>query len=308
MNPARVKAYIYLLIVTIIWGIAGPIIKYTLGGFDPLTFLTYRFGVSSIIALVTFFIIKVHLPKNKETFWKLIGFGFLTSTVSLGFLFFGLENTTVLDMSLITLATPLLVTIAGVMFLKEHVTKKEKIGMTIALLGTLITVIEPLIQNGHSAIRLSGNIFIIGSLIATAWAAVLSKELLRKEVSPLLMANTSFIVGFLSILPFFLLSSPINSTLHAIRYTPISFHLGVAYMALLSGSLAYYLGNKAQKSIEIGEAAVFGYLYPVFSVPIAVVWLGEKITPMFIVGAVIITLGVFIAEWKKTSQKLEIKS
>lgn len=299
MNTTRVRAYIYLLIVTAIWGIAGPIIKFTLGGFDPLTFLTYRFGLSFFVALITFFIVKIHLPKDKETFLRLIGFGFLTSTVSLGFLFFGLENTTVLDMSLITLATPLLITIAGVVFLNEHVTRMEKIGMGIALFGTLLTVIEPLIQNGHDAIRLSGNIFIVGSLIATAWSAVLAKELLRKNVSPLLMTNASFIVGFLSLLPFFLISSPINSTLSAIRSTPISFHLGVAYMALLSGSLAYYLSNKAQKSIEIGEASIFAYLYPIFSTPLAVIWLGEKITPMFTMGAVIIVIGVTIAEIKK---------
>ena len=297
MNTARVRAYIYLLIVTAIWGIAGPIIKFTLGGFDPLTFLTYRFGLSFFVALITFFIVKIHLPKDKKTFWKLLGFGFLTSTVSLGFLFFGLENTTVLDMSLITLATPLLVTIAGVMFLNEHVTRMEKIGMGIALFGTLLTVIEPLIQNGHDAIRLSGNIFIVGSLIATAWSAVLAKELLRKDVSPLLMTNASFIVGFLSLLPFAIFLRPsILYSLFTIHYT---YHIGVFYMALLSGSLAYYLSNKAQKSIEIGEASIFAYLYPIFSTPLAVIWLGEKITPMFTMGAVIIAIGVAIAEIKK---------
>ncbi|MEK7470381.1 MAG: DMT family transporter [Patescibacteria group bacterium] len=297
MNTARVRAYIYLLIVTAIWGIAGPIIKFTLGGFDPLTFLTYRFGLSSILAILTFAVVKIRLPKDKETFFRLIGFGFLTSTVSLGFLFFGLENTTVLDMSLITLATPLLVTIAGVMFLNEHVTRMEKIGMGIALFGTLLTVIEPLIQNGHDAIRLSGNIFIVGSLIATAWSAVLAKELLRKDVSPLLMTNASFIVGFLSLLPFAIFLRPsILYSLFTIHYT---YHIGVFYMALLSGSLAYYLSNKAQKSIEIGEASIFAYLYPIFSTPLAVIWLGEKITPMFTMGAVIIAIGVAIAEIKK---------
>ena len=297
MNTTRVRAYIYLLIVTAIWGIAGPIIKFTLGGFDPLTFLTYRFGLSSILAILTFAVVKIRLPKDKETFFRLIGFGFLTSTVSLGFLFFGLENTTVLDMSLITLATPLLVTIAGVMFLNEHVTRMEKIGMGIALFGTLLTVIEPLIQNGHDAIRLSGNIFIVGSLIATAWSAVLAKELLRKDVSPLLMTNASFIVGFLSLLPFAIFLRPsILYSLFTIHYT---YHIGVFYMALLSGSLAYYLSNKAQKSIEIGEASIFAYLYPIFSTPLAVIWLGEKITPMFTMGAVIIAIGVAIAEIKK---------
>lgn len=295
MNPARTRAYIELLIVTVIWGIAGPVIKYTLGAFDPITFLTYRFGISTIVALILFVILKPNFPKDSETQRKLMGFGFLTSAVTLGFLFFGQKNTTVLDMSLITLVTPLLITVAGVMFLNEHVTKREKIGMTVALLGTLLTVIEPLI-NGSGAIRLSGNVLILGSLIASAWGAVLAKELLRKGVSPLLMTNVSFVIGFISLLPFFLFS---GISLSSIYHIPYTFHLGVFYMALLSGSLAYYLSNKAQKTIEIGEASIFGYLYPVFSVPIAVIWLGEKTTPMFIVGAVVITLGVILAEWKK---------
>ncbi|KKU09296.1 MAG: hypothetical protein UX13_C0044G0005 [Candidatus Woesebacteria bacterium GW2011_GWB1_45_5] len=297
MNPARNRAYLNLLIVTAIWGVAGPIIKYTLGGFDSLTFLVYRFGLSSMLALVTFAVMRPHFPKDKKVFWNLIAYGFLTSTVSLGFLFFGLENTTVLDMSLITLANPLLIIIAGVMFLNERVTRKEKIGMTIALAGTFLTVIEPLIQNGNGALRLSGNVLILGYLIATAWSAVLAKELLRKDVSPLTMTNVSFIVGFISLLPFALI---INSrALLSIPSVPLPYHLGVFYMAFLSGSLAYWLGNKAQKTIEIGEEAIFSYLYPIFSTPLAVIWLGEKITPVFIAGAAVIALGVFIAEMKR---------
>ncbi|NTV79075.1 MAG: EamA family transporter [Clostridiales bacterium] len=39
--------------------------------------------------------------------------------------------------------------------------------------------------------------------------------------------------------------------------------------------------------------------YPIFAAPLAVIWLGEKITPVFIIGAIIIAVGVFIAEVKK---------
>jgi drug/metabolite transporter (DMT)-like permease len=297
MNPARLRAYIALLIATIIWGLAGPIIKYTLGRFDSVTFLAYRYLISTVVGVITFAILGFHLPKERKTLGELLLYGFVTSTVALGFLFFGLENTTVLDMSLITLANPLVITIAGVWFLRENVTKKEKLGMAIALIGTLLTVIEPLIQNHGGSIRISGNILIVGYLLATGWSAVLVKRLLRENVSPITMTNASFIIGFLSFLPFALIKFNMGSFLQV----PFSYHLGVLYMALLSGSLAYYLSNKAQKTIEIGDASIFAYLYPLFSTPLAVLWLGEKITPMFVVGAVIIAMGVVIAEMKKKS-------
>ncbi len=295
MNPHRVRAYILLIIVTAIWGIAEPVIKYTLGGFPPLLFLVYRFGLSTILSLILFLIFGFHFPKDGKTRLELILYGLITSTVSLGLLFFGLDNTTVLDATLITLINPLLVSFAGVYFLREHVTIKEKIGMGIALLGTILTVFEPVFQNNHTQIRLSGNLLIFFYLFTTAWGAVLAKKLLRKDVSPLTLTNTSFIVGFISLIPFALTKYSITD----ITSVTFPYHLGVAFMALISGSLAYYLSNRAQKSIEIGEAAVFSYLYPLFSAPLAVIWLGEKITPVYIIGGIVIVLGVLIAEIKK---------
>ena len=81
--------------------------------------------------------------------------------------------------------------------------------------------------------------------------------------------------------------------------TPSNYHLGVLYMAIISGTLAFWLFNKAQKSIEIGEQSLFAYLYPIFSLPLAVLWLGEKISTIHIIGGVIIIIGVVIAEIKK---------
>ncbi|MDP3994763.1 MAG: EamA family transporter, partial [bacterium] len=77
------------------------------------------------------------------------------------------------------------------------------------------------------------------------------------------------------------------------------FHLGVLFMALISGNLAYSLWIKGQKTIEIGEAALFNYLYPVFAIPLAILWLKETVTIPFVIGAIIIVIGVFIAEIKK---------
>ena len=75
-------------------------------------------------------------------------------------------------------------------------------------------------------------------------------------------------------------------------------------MALLSGNLAYFLWHKAQKTIEIGEAALFGYLGPVFAIPLAVLWLKEELNTTFIFGAIIIAVGVFIAERKRSKWEM----
>lgn len=292
----RVRAYILLVVVAVIWGVASPVIKYTLNEFDPLTFLTYRFGVSTILAIIIFSIFGFNVPKNKKTFWTMILYGFITSTISLGLLFLGLNNTTVLNSSLITLISPLVISMAGVVFLKETITKREKLGMGIAVLGTFLTLIGPILQNLNGASGTVGNLFVLGYVLSAAVGVIMGKKLLRAGVKPLTMANFSFIVGFITLLPFALFS---GISIDSISQIPFTYHAGVFYMAILSGSFAYYLSNRAQKSIEVSEASVFSYLHPLFAAPLAVLWLGEKITPVFIIGAVIIAIGVMIAEVKK---------
>ena len=297
MNPARKRAYIELLIVSIIWGAATPVIKYTLGGFSPAVFLTYRFFISAVLALMIFAATGFKFPKSLKVLGLTLFNGFLLTTVSLGLLFLGTDKTTSIDSNVISTIGPITIALAGVFFLRERVTKKEAVGILIALTGTLITIIEPVLKSGGFG-GLEGNLLVFASVIITTVNAVLAKMILRDNVDALTATNLSFIVGFITILPFGL-PAILNSGFKVITSAPLSYHLGVLYMALLSGTLAYFLWHKAEKSIEIGEANLSAYLYPIFGTPLSVFWLGEKITLPFIIGAVVIAAGVFLAEYKR---------
>jgi drug/metabolite transporter (DMT)-like permease len=298
MNPARKRAYIELLIVTIIWGFAAPIIKYTLTGFSPAVFLTYRFFISTVIAIIFFAIYGLKLPKKPKVLWLTLFNGFLLTTVTLGLLFFGTEKTTSIDSNLISAMAPITIAIAGVFFLKEHITKRESWGILIALAGTLITIIEPILKFKDGFGGLEGNLLVFASVLVGAIVAVLTKIILRDEVDAMTATNLSFVVGFITILPFGL-PEILNSKFQILTSVPLSYHLGVFYMAILSGTLGYFLWHKAEKSIEISEVSLFAYLYPVFGTPLSVLWLKEKITPPFVIGSIIIAIGVILAEWKK---------
>jgi drug/metabolite transporter (DMT)-like permease len=255
MSKRRLKAYFYLLLVAAIWGIAGPIIKYTLGGLDTFTFLIYRFAISATFSFISILATKPHFPRNPKTIIELLIWGFITSTVALGFLFLGLEKTTVVDMTIITLAGPLMVTFAGAHFLHEHITKREKAGTAIAVFGIILATIEPIILN-HNKGTLTGNFLIALSLAAGTLSAVIAKHLIRKNISPSLMVNLSFIIGFFSFLPFALIPHSPSYLLTTVYYLPLPYLLGVLYMALISGNLAYTWWVKGEKTIEISESSL----------------------------------------------------
>ena len=52
MNPYRLRAYILLIAVSVIWGVAAPVIKFTLRGIDPISFLTYRFFLAAVLGIL----------------------------------------------------------------------------------------------------------------------------------------------------------------------------------------------------------------------------------------------------------------
>lgn len=300
MTSHRARAYFYLLLVSIIWGVATPVIKYTLGGISPLPFLTYRFSISAGLAvLAILFFERKHLKNIIANFWEAGIYSFITTTFALGILFIGLEKTTVLDAALITAVGPLVTAIAGVLFLKEVITRREKLGIAIAFSGTLIAVFEPLFNGGLKDIQLTGNFLVVFYIIIMSGSSVLSKRLVRKDVDPLTLTNFSFIIGFLTLLPFALSQTNLGELGTQVVNLQPNYHLGVWYMAILSGTAAYALWVRGQKSIEISEAGLFAYLMPLFSTPLGVFWLGEKITTPFIVGGLLIATGVIIAEVKK---------
>lgn len=72
--------------------------------------------------------------------------------------------------------------------------------------------------------------------------------------------------------------------------------LGIFYMVIFSGTLAYGLMQIALKDLDAAEAALFSYLKPLFGLPVAFYLLNETISRTVLFGTIIIIFGILIAE------------
>ncbi|KKR30835.1 hypothetical protein A2715_01905 [Candidatus Woesebacteria bacterium RIFCSPHIGHO2_01_FULL_39_32] len=301
MSSHRLRAYIYLILTAAIWGAAGPIIKYTLSGIDPLPFLTYRFTIAAIFSL-GFFLLKIKRGKKfrklRANFPIAVFYGLLAVPIALGILFFGLDNSTVLDLTLIGIIGPLMVTAGGSIFFRDRITRREKAGISIVLLGVLLNSFSPLFRSG-SDVRLTGNILLLLFLSADSGSILVAKKAVQKKIVSANLTNLAFIVGAVTLIPIALLAYGLSDLINIITTLPLKYHLGVWYMALLSGNLAYFLYVRGQRSIEVSEAVLFNYLQPLFMVPLAIFWLHESLSTSFVLGGIIIAVGLVIAESKK---------
>lgn len=296
----RTTAVFYLLLVSLIWGAASPIVKNTLQWFDPWLFLTYRFAISTLIALPYLALTKVSTPKKQSDQWLVLLTGFITAPLTLFLFFSALDKTTALSGSLISSVGPLFLIVGGALFFRDRITKIERIGIAIALSGTMLTVIGPLILNGHTDTfgKLEGNSLMLLATIMDISGALLGKQAFKRGISPALIANTQFVIGFVLFLPLLFFVQTPQDVWSTLITAPWQAHAGVLYMSVLSGTIAYTLRNMAIKTIEVSESALYNYLQPIWAAILAVLWLREAITPSYIMGGIIIAIGVIIAEQK----------
>lgn len=297
----RTTAYLLMLLVSAIWGAAPAVIKFTLADFPPLIFLTYRFFISSIIAVSYLALTGQKLPKKPAQWSRIIWHSILGFTIALGLLFYGFDKTTALAGNILTALGPMVTVVLAAVFLRERVTKSERTGILIALAGTLFIVFSPFLNGGIGNMlgALEGNALIIAALFADATAVILAKLSERSKVGAVVLAQLSFIIAFLTILPVALAVHGTQAIITTMLRAPLHAHLGVWFMAVVSGTIAYSLRNRAIRSIEVSETAPFHYLYPIWGAPLSLFWLKEHITAIQIAGSLIIAAGVLVAEHKK---------
>jgi len=317
----KVISYLYLLIATVIWAFAPALVKLVLDDIDPIYFLFIRFFIVSILCLPYLFFV---ISKNKYSYYdfKNIIIFSLTGQVSLILYFKGLNLTTSTDTIILSLIGPILTITAGHYFFKEKLSLLKEVGISLAFIGALLVVIEPLLSqsNGTAKDRFTGNLYILSStLIGTFWVIyakflfgknsikfiqLLKKfgfRLHKKIYNDIDFNILSFYIAFLFLIPFYILNfETYNQTTINLSTQSI---LVILYMAIFSSIVAYIMYIKAQATLEVTEVSILGYISPLFSLPASYFILNEFPSFFAFLGLGVIILGIFIAELSKFRPK-----
>ncbi len=283
----RLTAYILLLINSVLWGFSPPIIKYSLQFISPNLFLFYRYLLATLIFFPIFLIYKTKNthPINHKHHLLL---ALLGTPLTLLPLFYGLAASTSIESSIIESSAPIFVFLGGLVYLKEKAKPKEWLGVLLAIAGTILLTVYPLLNHTTSTLSMKGNLLIVLSNLVWAAFLILSK---KDHIDPIFLSFYSFLVS----IPFFLflvLNSHQGFVLNS-QAIP-----GITYMAIAGSIIAFWAYQAGQKYIEASEAAIFSYLKPVFTIPLAYLWLKEPFTPLATISILIIVLGVYLSEKK----------
>ncbi|KKS79175.1 MAG: hypothetical protein UV54_C0040G0011 [Candidatus Beckwithbacteria bacterium GW2011_GWA2_43_10] len=291
---SRLKAYLALGTMAVIWGAALPIVKPSLNFISPYQFLYLRYLIATPLLLPVLVYYLLKLRPSLKIIVKIAVLEFFEIVVSLPILYQGLKLTSALEASLIGGAGPVFVVLGGIVFLHEREEKREWQGLALSFLGTVILVVEPFLtgRNNHLGFSFLGNLLILAHNL-TYVIYVLTAKVWYRSLPKILISAISYPVaftGFILILYFSGQSfSPQLLTIPAVA-------LAAGYMAVFGSIVAWTLFLYGQNLIEASEASLFSYLQGIVAVPVAWLFLNETVSPLMILAIIIVALGVYLAE------------
>lgn len=298
-------AILALMLANIIWGAAFPIYKWSLEVLPLFSFVFLRFFIGALIILP--FVYK-DLRIKRENINLLLLLGLVSVTFQIPLLFWGLKLSPSINAPIIIASGPIFLMVASVLFLNERLRSKLLAGMMISLIGIMAIILRPLIESGGLGGSFVGNLLIfLATLCSVAQAVILKKLMVNNK--PLVITFWMFLIGSLPLLPAFLVEQSQANMFANLNMQGI---IGLIYGIVFAAVFAHALLAFGIKYIKASDVGIFSYVDPIATIVVAVPLLGEVITPAYIVGAMLVFLGIFVAEGRlpyhpmqKLFQKLE---
>lgn len=285
----RKKAFISILIVSLIGGATSPITKIGLSEFPPFSYAFVRFLIASILLSPFFF-----RKNNFKNFIAQIPVSILAS-VNIIFFIVGVNLTTANSSQILYSAIPLLAAIFSHLFFKEKTELKKYIGIGAGFVGVFLIVLLPLIEKTKFSGNLLGNSLICVGVLSYSLYFIFSKKL-QTKYTPFSLTGSFIFTTTLLLLPLSLIDLKINPSWWA--DLTLKGWSSIFYISIIATVIAYIFTQYAIKHGGSVFASMMFYLQPVFGFLAAFLLLGEKLTNGIILGAGLALFGVFIVTKK----------
>jgi drug/metabolite transporter (DMT)-like permease len=291
--------HIKLLLTALFWGgtfIAGRVIARDLNAYDA-AFLRFTLAVI-FLAIVIAIAEKKIIDVKARSIVPLILLG-LTGIFAYNIFFFkGLYYIQAGRAALIIATNPIFISLMSAIFFKERLDMFKIFGIVLSVTGAIIVI-----SNGHIKEIFQGHFgrgeFFI-SLCVVCWVTYsLIGKLVMKDLSPLGSVFYSSLIGTL------LLLGPALS--HGLKqnFITISFSawIGLIYLAFFGtvlGFLWYYQGIKA---LGATRAGLYINFVPISAILLGFFLLDEPFTLSLLIGALLVTAGVYMTNIKMPFKK-----
>lgn len=203
--------------------------------------------------------------------------------------------------ALLMLTLPICTAFMAHIFLAERMTRIRWISFALALAGVIMCSGIDFRSLNFGTTYLAGNVLIFLGLNGSAFYNSYSKKVL-KRYSPLEVIFYTYVAMFVVMTPLTLATE--SDVFARIPSFTLQTWIGFLLLTFFHNYLSMVLFLKALDYLDAIQAALTNYLITFFGLPISAIWLGERLTPMMIVGGIIVFLStLLITVWEERKRR-----
>ncbi|WP_418637181.1 DMT family transporter [Winogradskyella sp.] len=290
---SRGFAIFALVMVQVLYGLNFTIAKTVMNEnfIKPFGFVLIRVAGATVL----FWAMSLFLPKQKiekKDYLKLFVAAIFGVMINMLFFFKGLEYTSPIHASAITITVPIIILVLSAIILKENVSKLKILGVTLGLIGALILTIYGKSNRAGDNVPL-GNLLVFLNAISYSIYIIMIKKLTLKY-HPFTFIKWLFLFGLIMLIPFG------YNDLKAVEwhtFTPNA--IWSVLFVIIGATFGTYLFNPlALNKLKASTVGIFIYLQPVIAGLFAISIGADFIDSVKIGAMLLIFLGVFLVSKK----------
>jgi drug/metabolite transporter (DMT)-like permease len=288
-KPSRIKSLLLAVLVTMAWSTSWVLIKIGLADIPAMTFAGLRYVLASLLFLPI--LLKKEFRTQikgltKKEWATLIWLGIILYTIGQSGQYLGLAYLPSVTVGLMLNLSALLVAVISSFTLKEKLNWLQWIGILLNLAGVLIYFGPSKELQGHWL----GWFFAILSLLGNSIGSIIGREVNRKvTIHPIVITGISMLIGSILMLA----TGILWQGLPVLSAKSIWI---ILYMAVVNTTLAFTVWNYTQQTLQASETTILNNTMLVYVAILAWFFLGEKQTPLGILGLMLVFGGAILVQ------------
>jgi len=292
----RTLALLAALVATTIYGLNHTIAK----GLMPTYIKPFGLILLRVLgATILFWLISIWGPKERidiKDFKRIILSALFGMVINMLMFFKGLSLSTPINSSIIITISPILVFLMSAIFVKEKITLKKYLGISLGFSGALALILfGNEIRQDAPNISLGNLLFVINSISYGMYLIIVKPLTLKYH--PLTLMKWLFLTALIINLPITL------SEFNEVEWTSLPFEAiwKMGFVVLGTTFLTYLLNVFALRELKASTVGVFMYLQPLIAIVFAITVGSDTLNFTKITAGILIFAGVFLVS-KKSKQ------
>ena len=295
-----------LIACNLMWALQFTCIKLTQGQVGPY-FTVWGPMLLSTIFLLPF--VWKDFKKERKVFKDILVFvplALFGAFVAQVFMTWGTQYSLASNAAILTLSLPVITALFAFLVLKEKMNKTRWISFIIAIIGVVLCSTGDIKQMDFSSKYAVGNLLIFLAIVGNAYYNVGIKKI-SKRYTAMEMVFFTYVIMVILLTPLVLYSE--SDVFARIPSFTQQTWIGMSLLTFFHNFLSMVLFFKALKVLDAIQVALSNYLITFIGLPVAAIWLDEKLNASAIIGGILVfasTLIITIIDYRM-NQTVAIK-